>query len=430
MMMYEGKRMWKTSLGLTLLFAMLYAGGEWLFRSEIFPIYSAFSTSSVEQTAVPEKKSVPDPAPEPKALEHTFKRGDSLFGVLSLLGVSSEESFDIVNAARKVYDLRKIIPGQKIKVFFERTSQSVGLLLYEIDPLRSLKVARSELGFQAVEEKATLTPEIESREGVISDNLFESARRLDVPVEIIMDLADIFAWDIDFSQDIRSGDRFRVAYEVFTKDGKTIRVGQVLAAEMVNEGTPYRGYRFAPPGEKGGYFNEKGDSLKKAFMKSPLRYRYISSGFTTRRLHPILKVNRSHLGVDFAAPYGTPVMAASDGVVTFVGWHGGHGKAVIVRHRNGYSTLYGHLSSFGDGVRAGGKILQGETIGKVGSTGLSTGPHLHYTLMKNGTPINPRRSDVVPGEPISKEWKVSFLEQVERMNRYLNPSKPIEETKV
>lgn len=422
--------MGKWSLGLTLVFGLLYAGGEWIFRSDILPMLTLEVPISPAPNANP---SVEAPAPvkakESKALEHTFKRGDSLFSVLSLLGVSTEESFDILKSAQKVYDLKKIIPGQKIKVVFTETSRSVGLLLYEIDPLRLLKVARSDGGFQAVEEKAILVSELESRGGAIADSLFESARRLNVPTEVIMDMADIFAWDLDFSQDIQPGASFRVVYEVFKKEGVLVRTGKVLAAELVNGGAVYKGYSFGPEGEKGAYFNEKGDSLKKAFMKSPLRYRYISSGFTTHRLHPILKVNRPHLGVDFAAPYGTPVMAAGEGVITFAGWHGGHGKAVIVKHRNGYSTLYGHLSSFGAGIRIGKRVEQGDLVGRVGSTGLSTGPHLHYTLMKDGTPINPKRADVVPGEPISEKWRGAFYEQVEKMNRVLHPAKA-DETKV
>ncbi len=361
------------------------------------------------------------PALENKQLvkEHTFKVGDSLFAVLSVLGVPHEEIFDIFKSAQKIYDLKKIIPGQKIKVFLQETPQKVGALLYQIDPLRSLKMERSETGFHAVEEKAALQREVESRGGEITDTLFESARRSSVPAEVILDLADIFAWDLDFSTEIQSGGHFRVVYEVFKHQGETFRTGRILAAEMINEGRKYRAYRFAETGEKGSYYDAEGRSLKKAFLKSPLRYRYISSGFSTRRVHPILKVSRPHLGIDYAAQHGTPVMAASSGVVTFVGWQGGHGKTVIVRHRNGYSTLYGHLSAYGEGIQKGKKIDQGETVGRVGSTGLSTGPHLHYTLMKNGKAIDPKSAGVVRGDPLSKTLEALFLEQVQQLNRYL-----------
>jgi murein DD-endopeptidase MepM/ murein hydrolase activator NlpD len=418
-----------------LILVLLFFGGRWWLRS----------TPSIEETPVApqsDSPSVTEPAPVPSTpsiapvlenkqmtREHTFKVGDSLFAVLSVLGIPQEEIFDIFKSAQKIYDLRKIIPGQKIKVFLQEAPEKVGALFYEIDPLRSLKMERSENGFHAVEEKAVLQQEIESRGGDISDTLFESARRSGVPADVILDLADIFAWDLDFSTEIQSGDRFRVVYEVFKHQGEVFQTGRILAAEMVNEGSVYRAYYFAPPSEKGGYYDADGRSLKKAFLKSPLRYRYISSGFSTRRLHPILKVNRPHLGVDYAAQHGTPVMAASGGVVAYVGWQGGHGKTVIVRHRNGYSTLYGHLSAYGAGIQKGKKVEQGETVGRVGSTGLSTGPHLHYTLMRNGKAIDPKDADVMRGDPLSQEWLAPFSEKVQTMDGHLKSSEWIEKNK-
>lgn len=294
--------------------------------------------------------------------------------------------------------------------------------MYEIDPLRSLKIERTENGFHVVEEKVVLEREVVSRWGMISDTLFESAGRSGVPSEVILELADIFAWDLDFSTDIQLKDRFWVVYEQFKKDGKVVRSGRVLAAEMINKGKAYRGYHFAPNNGKGDYYDEEGHSLRKAFLKSPLRYRYISSGFSVRRRHPILKVNRPHLGIDFVAPYGTPVRSSGGGVVSYVGWRGGHGKTVIIKHRNGYRTLYGHLSSYGKGIRAGKRVDQGDVIGRVGSTGLSTGPHLHYTLYKRGKAINPRKADVLRGAPLGKKYHPLLLEQVEKMNQYLYPS--------
>ena len=406
----------RMGVGLILLFGTLYTGAFWWNNASVQPIPEIEEESP--QAAAPIENKL-------KVIEHTFRSGDSLFGVLPLLGVSAEEGFGLFKAARNIYDLRKVIPGRKIKIFFEEAPRTVAGLLYEIDPLRSLKIERSEQGFFAIEEKADLEREIAAAGGVISDTLFESALRADIPAEVILDLADIFAWDMDFSAEIQTGDRFQVVYEVYKKEGEIFRSGKILAAEIVNEGRPYRAYYFSLDGGTesagGDYYDENGRSLKKAFLKSPLRYRYISSGFSTRRLHPILKVSRPHLGIDYAAPYGTPVMAAAEGVVTFVGWNGGHGKAVIVRHRNGYGTLYGHLSGYGKGIQKGKKVDQGEIIGRVGSTGLSTGPHLHYTLMKNGKPTNPKNADVVRGDPLSNTFKNIFNEWVQKMNRYLEP---------
>ncbi|MCG3117391.1 MAG: peptidoglycan DD-metalloendopeptidase family protein [Candidatus Manganitrophus sp. SA1] len=420
----------KVGLGLTLFFLSLYLVSHWLPEDDSAP---EGDTGSVNEQSAEGLSSEIAPdilsalAPESAeeivkeiVKEHTFKSGDSLFAVLSVLGIPDAEIFDIMKAAKKVYDLRKIIPGQKIIVFLEEAPQAVGKMLYQIDPFRSLKVERSENGFNVVEEKTPLERDLVSHNGVISDTLYESARRSGVPAEVILDLSDIFAWDVDFSTEIQSGGHFRVVYEVFKNQEQILRTGRVLAAELMNEGETYRAYHFSNDGGKGDYYDENGRSLKKAFLKSPLRYRYISSGFTTKRFHPVLKVNRPHLGVDYAAPRGTPVMAASDGTVKFVGWNGGHGKTVIIQHRNGYSTLYGHLSSYGEGIRKGKKVAQGEMIGRVGSTGLSTGPHLHYTLMRHGNPINPKNADVVRGEPLPKTWEAPFKENVEEMNRHLD----------
>ncbi|HZR46621.1 MAG TPA: peptidoglycan DD-metalloendopeptidase family protein [Candidatus Manganitrophaceae bacterium] len=408
----------------------LYFGGRWWFDSpspaeETVPQNNGAPAVEAVSSLPPSPSIVPAVENKQRVKEHTFKVGDSLFAVLGVLGVPNEEIYDIFQSAKKIYDLRKIIPGQKIKIFLQETPKKVGALLYEISPMRSLRMERSEDGFHAVEEKAVVDQAIESRGGEISDTLFDSARRAGVQAEVILDLADIFAWDLDFSTEIQPGDHFRVVYEVFKHQGEIFKTGRILAAEMINQGRIYKAYHFAQAGEKGAYYDGEGHSLKKAFLKSPLRYRYISSGFSASRLHPILKVSRPHLGIDYAAQYGTPVMAASGGTVTFVGWQGGHGKTVIVRHRNGYSTLYGHLSAYGDGIRVGKKIDQSDIVGRVGSTGLSTGPHLHYTLMKNGKAIDPKNADVVRGDPLSKDSIASFAEQVQRMDAYFaSPERP------
>lgn len=358
----------------------------------------------------------------PIVKEHVLQRGESLSLVLSRLGVPDREIYEITTASKQVYDLRKIHPGQTISVTFDETANQVARFSYAVDAFTHLEVAQNQGQFIASKKTTPLEKSIERRAGVITDTLYESAKRLGVPSEVILDLSDIFAWDIDFANDIQKGDHFNLVYEVFQFAGKTVRTGRVIAAEMQNRGKPLRAYYFEPEGGRADYFDEKGRSLRKAFLKSPLRYRYISSGYATRRLHPVLKVNRPHLGIDFAARHGTPVRAAGDGVVTFAGWRGGHGKTVIIRHKNGYKTLYGHLSSFFKGIKKGKKVKQEDFIGRVGSTGLSTGPHLHYTLYKNGKAINPRKADVLRGEPLKKKWLPLFYDQVALMDQYLFPT--------
>ncbi len=360
--------------------------------------------------------------PETLIKEHRLKKGDTLALVLSRLGVSNREIYDITTASKKVYNLKKVHPGQTVAVTFDESAQQVARFSYEIDALSYLEIKQTEGRFVAAQKEVRLEKSIERRSGVITDTLYESAKRFGVPSEVILDLSDIFAWDIDFGNEIRVDDRFKLVYEVFKKDGEIVQTGRVLAAEMTSRGSAYRAYYFEAEGTRGDYYDAEGRSLRKAFMKSPLRYRYISSGYATRRLHPILKVNRPHLGIDFAAKRGTPVRAAGDGVVSFAGNNGGYGKTVIIKHKNGYKTLYGHLSSFARGIKKGKRVKQEDFIGRVGSTGLSTGPHLHYTLYKNGKAINPRKAEVLRGEALPKKWMPLFADLVALMDQSLSPT--------
>jgi len=357
--------------------------------------------------------------------DHTFKRGDTLFGTLSVLGVPPQEIARIFRAGRHIYDMHKIIPGQKLKVFLSETPKAVVALLYEIDPLRSLRLVRGESGFTASEDRAVFHREMIVRKGVITDTLFNSAQRAHIPKEVVLNLTDIFAWDINFGTEIQAGDSFRVVYEMIKKGDEIIRGDRIWAAEIVNGGRSYRAYFFNPEGPRlldGRYYNEHGTPIEKAFLKSPIKYRHIRSGFTPRRFHPVLQVQRPHLGVDFAAPYGTPVMAAGDGIISDVGWKGGYGNTVVINHRGGYRTLYGHLSSYGRDIQKGIYVKQGDIVGHVGSTGLSTGPHLHYTLYKDGVPIDPQRLEEAVGEgalTLSVGHLPALMRQIRKMDHYL-----------
>jgi len=443
-MMSNRPRFWKSMpfLVSTFLIVSSYVGFWFLSEPEIIS-KSVLASESLSQEAQAVPKNEPplteqikpsesfrginrpelaSPAPAPIVKEHQLKKGDTLSLVLSRLGVSDREIYDITAASKKVYNLRKIHPGQTIAVTFDAVAQQVAHFSYEIDPLNSLEIAQNEGQFFAEKKAAQLEKSIERRSGVITDTLYESAKRFGVPSEVILDLSDIFAWDIDFGNEIRVDDQFKLVYEVFKKEGEMVQTGRVLAAEMTSRGKTYHAYYFKPEGERGDYYDAEGRSLRKAFMKSPLRYRYISSGYATRRLHPVLKVNRPHLGIDFAAKRGTPVRAAGDGVVTFVGRNGGYGKSIIIKHKNGYKTLYGHLSSFARGIKKGKRVNQEDFIGRVGSTGLSTGPHLHYTLYKNGKAINPRKADVLRGSALSKKWMPVFSDLVALMDQALAPA--------
>ncbi len=399
-------RFWKSAPFLVSTFLILLSyTGFWLL-SDPKMLSGTLDAAGQEEENAPEKSESPSTEPssssetgsemlklksEPSALRepapvvktHLLEEGDTLSVVLSRLGVSDREIYEMMTVSKKIYNLKKIHPGQTIAVTFDERAQGVAHFSYEIDRVNSLEIAQREGQFTAAQKTILLDRDIERRAGVITDSLYDSAQRFGVPSEVILDLSDIFAWDIDFASDIRVDDQFKLVYEVFKKDDEVVQSGRVLAAEMTIRGEVYRAYYFAPEGERGDYYDAEGRSLRKAFMKSPLRYRYISSGYAKQRLHPVLKVNRPHLGIDFAAKHGTPVQAAGDGVVTFAGNNGGYGLTIIIKHRSGYKTLYGHLSSFEAGIKKGAKVKQEQVIARVGSTGMSTGPHLHYTLYKN-----------------------------------------------
>jgi murein DD-endopeptidase MepM/ murein hydrolase activator NlpD len=357
-------------------------------------------------------------------LTYTFRRGDSFFDALLSFGVPHREIEAMLRAGKTVYNLTRVTPGRQVRFLIDQTSGLVQWLEYEIGGIKRLKIERDGERFQASSETIPLQTEIRFAEGVIVDNLYNAAKRAAVPNEIILDLADLFAWDIDFSEETYPGDRFRVVYELLARDGIPVETGKILAAEYTHQGSRVQMFYYAPRGGTGDYFDARGGSVKKAFLKSPLRYRYISSGFSENRNHPLLHVSRPHLGVDYAAPAGTPVMAASDGVVRLVGWNGGFGNCVILEHRGGYSTLYGHLERFAAGLRVGRRVEQKEVIGYVGSTGLSTGPHLHYTFMRRGVPINPIQAGRITTESLSGSALEAFRRQIEPYQRWMETPAP------
>ena len=224
---------------------------------------------------------------------------------------------------------------------------------------------------------------------------------------LALNLSDIFAWDIDFTTALRKGDTFRMLVEGLYRDGEFKKYGNILAAEFVNDGVLSRAYRFEVDG-RADYYDAEGRSLRKAFLKAPLSFRRISSGFSKSRLHPVLKIRRAHNGTDYVAPKGTPVSAIGNGQVLAAGHQGGYGKLVVIRHPNGYKTFYGHLSGIAKGVRKGAGVTQGQLIGYVGSTGISTGPHLHFEMRVNDRPVNPRKVEIPAGQPVPEALIASY----------------------
>ncbi len=326
----------------------------------------------------------------------TIERHSSLAETLDE-HLSPRSVYTLVEAARPVYDLARVSADHAYGLAFGPDGD-VEAFTYAIDELRTLRVSRETDRLEAELVQREYQVETAGLRGVIQSSLFLAVTDLGEQDQLALDLADIFAWDVDFTLEIQTGDSFRVAVEKLYLDGRFCRYGRILAAEFARGERVLQAIRFET--DKGaGYYAPDGTPLRKAFLRSPLRFTRISSRFSRHRFHPILKKVRPHLGVDYAAPTGTPVHAAANGTVVTAGWLGGYGKTVRIRHANGFQTLYGHLSRID--VRRGQRVTQGARIGAVGQTGLATGPHLDYRMQRGGVFVNPLTLVSPPAEPLS-----------------------------
>lgn len=326
----------------------------------------------------------------------------------------------LVEAARPVYDLARVSVGHPFGLALGPDGL-IAAFTYGIDELRTLRVARSGEALEAELLTRRYEEVLATVSGVIDSSLFATVTGSGEEDQLALDLADIFALDVDFNTEIQRGDSFRVTLEKLYLDGRFCRYGRILSAEFVRGDRVLRAVGYE--GSRGaGYYAPDGTPLRKAFLRSPLKFARISSRFARGRFHPILREVRPHLGVDYAAPAGTPVMAACDGVVTLAGWLGGYGRAVRLRHANGFETLYGHLSR--THVRRGQRVAQGTSIGAVGSTGLATGPHLDYRMTRDGAFVNPLRVQSPPAEPIPGDERAAFEAARNRHLALLGPLAP------
>lgn len=327
--------------------------------------------------------------------------GDSLSVIFDRLHISPQVLHEIMSLGKDVDALKHLMPDQELR--FQLADGQLEAMEYDISPTNTLHIRKQGLGY-AVEKVVTeLETRINFATGVITDSLFLTAQRSGLSDNLTMQLIDLYAWDIDFALDIREGDRFYVVYEENFKDGVKVQDGPILSAEFINQEQPFRTVRYTHQDGYTNYYNQEGFSMRKAFLRTPVNFTRISSGFTLARKHPVLNKIRAHRGVDYAAPSGTPIKATGDGIVTYAGTKGGYGKVVILRHGEKYSTLYGHMSRFAPGINAGQRVKQGQTIGYVGMTGLATGPHLHYEFRINDVHHNPLTVQLpkalgIPGE--------------------------------
>ncbi len=362
----------------------------------------------IEQAAKTTEVSKVIKAPEPEVLDVVVKESDTFYSLLSNFGIPPIEIINMTREAKGYYDLRRITEGTSLKLIM--VEDQLKKVEYRYDDLKALLLERDELngGFSAstIEVPYSIIPTGVS--GTIESTLYESAIKAGIDSQIIIALTDIFAWDVDFATDIRVDDSFKVLYETIFVEGRPMRTGRVLGAELVNNGRKYIAIYHKSKNGRSGYFDAKGKSLSRQLLKSPLRYRRISSYFTNKRYHPILKRYRPHHGIDYAAPTGTPVESAGKGKVVYAGWKSGYGKVVMIRHNGTYSTTYGHLSRIAKGIKRGAKVEQGQVVGSVGSTGLSSGAHLHYELKVNGRLVNPLSIKPLPSKSLGEAEMTEF----------------------
>lgn len=353
------------------------------------------------------EKSVAPPPPEPvvEEFKYSVPTGAS---VTSLLGdyFSPQDIHRIDQRCAEIFPLTGIVAGHVYRIVtidgrFDR-------FIYEIDQEEQLLIARDGDQFIIEREPIVYEKTLELIRGTITSSLFETIAEIGEKPALAYVLADIFGWDINFILDIRKGDTFQALVEKRFRDGRFAGYGKVRAAEFVNQGQVFEAVRFKDGDSRVGFYNGRGENLRKAFLKAPLSFTRISSGYSWNRLHPILNTRRPHLGIDYAAPVGTPVKTVGDGTIFRRGYTKGNGNYLKVRHSNGYISMYLHLKGFARGIRQGARVTQGQVIGYVGSTGMSTGPHLDFRMTRHGKPINPLKLDAPAEKSVSKAHLAEF----------------------
>ncbi|MEK7653768.1 MAG: peptidoglycan DD-metalloendopeptidase family protein [Patescibacteria group bacterium] len=359
---------------------------------------------------------IPDLSPT-QTLRLSIPSGVTFVDVMRYFGVATSTAQEILNSSKEKYNLAKIVSGRELALTFDTFSGSLEKIVYKIDIDNRLVVDSSEEESLWMAKVEPIPYEIRERAagGVISKSLYQTIVNQDLDERLALTLAEAFAWQIDFAADIQEDDSFKVVYEERYLDGVYAMPGKILAASFMNAGESFQGFYFEGSEKtRAGHYDADGGALQKEFLKSPLQYKYISSGYSLARYNPITKKTSPHRGIDYAAPAGTPAVSVGDGTVTQAGWNGYYGISVTVRHNDTYKTVYGHFSRLAKGIKAGAKVQQGQVVGYVGSTGLSTGPHLHYEMHKFTAYVNPFKVEIPPGDPVNEADRAAFEEVVQK----------------
>ncbi|MBA1188828.1 peptidoglycan DD-metalloendopeptidase family protein [Pseudomonas entomophila] len=346
----------------------------------------------------------------PSHREVKVAKGDTLSTLFAKVGLPANVVHDVLASSKQAKQFSQLKHGQVLQFEFDKDG-ALTLLHTKVNNLESIRLARTDKGFTFEREISKPVVRTAYAHGVINSSLAASAQRAGLSHSMTMDMARVLGYDIDFAQDIRPGDEFDVVFEQKVMDGKVVGTGNILSARFTNRGKTYTAVRYTNKQGNTSYYTADGNSLRKAFIRTPVDFARISSRFSAGRKHPILNKIRAHKGVDYAAPRGTPIKAAGDGKVLLAGRRGGYGNTVIIKHGNAYQTLYGHMQGFAKGVTTGSTVKQGQVIGYIGTTGLSTGPHLHYEFQVNGVHVDPLSQKVPMADPIAKAERQRFLQQ-------------------
>lgn len=349
-------------------------------------------------------------AESPRETLITVSSGDTLSSVFAKAALPADTLHTLLASNKEAKQLTRIKPGQVIQI--TRNAQGeLESMSSRLSRLESVHVTRTTKGFSVKRELIKPATRQTYARGTIDSSLFVATKRAGLPHKLALDLANIFGYDIDFALDIREGDEFEVVYEEKVVDGKTAGSGNILAARFTNRGKAYTAVRHTDRQGNSTYYRADGSSMRKAFIRTPVDFARISSRFTNARRHPVLNKIRAHKGVDYAARPGTPIKATGDGKIVLAGRKGGYGNTVVIQHGQRYRTLYAHMKGFAKGIRNGSHVTQGQIIGYVGTTGLSTGPHLHYEFQVNGTHVDPLSQKLPMADPIAGAERKRFLQQ-------------------
>lgn len=385
----------------------------------LFGVVAAFglapdtNTLDIAPETITEAIVLPKPV---SAIHATFERegvtqsGDTLTSALSRLNIDDLEIQRLLSTDAVRQLASSIRAGKRIQATTTQDGQLLAIQ-FERDNAPALKVRRQGDSYVAEEGNDLIETRVVMRSGRILSSLYGATDNAGIPDKIADKMAETLSTNLDFRNDLHRGDTFSVIYTVNYRNGEPISTGKLLAAEFVNGGKTHRAVLFRDPSGREDYYTPEGESLKKGFLRSPLEFSRVTSSFSSARLHPLLGFYRAHTGVDFGAPTGTRVKATGDATVAFAGGKGGYGNLVILRHQNGYETYYAHLSAFAPGIRPGRSISQGEVIAYVGTTGASTGPHLHYEVRIAGTPYNPLTVKLPGSAPLDMAQRAHFLQQ-------------------